>query len=603
MNTKKYILILIGILCPVYGSVMSQNEHPNIILILADDQGWDGTSVQMDDANILSKSDYYQTPNLEVLASEGMKFSQAYSASPVCSPSRYAILTGLSPARLGMTDILYRNPEVEVNLACPHSEDEIDPDLTTLPQALKDISDANYYCGTFGKWHMGEADPSEAGFDQNDGTNGNGTGNQSGTFLEDPKKIFSITSKGINFMNESVAADRPFYLQLNHYAVHLWPESKEETYIENSDLEQGNHFYRVYGAMTEDLDESVGMLMSHLEELGIADNTYVIYTSDNGSVEYSEHTLISPSASLQQGKTHVWEGGIRVPMIVKGPGIDAGVQSDVNFNGTDIYATVLDLAGYGGDAVNETDSRSIAPELISNSLSSNSTEESAFRVYHFPHYAPKKWGIPQSAIIEGSDKFLIDLWSGRSFLFDISNDPGESIDRSSEEAERKMELYKKLRDYLNSVDASLPTFNPEYLKYNGEVPDLDNDGMADDWEFHNFLTGYFYGGEDIDGDGFTGLVEFQNNSDPLDANDFPEASAIPVLASETLILQDQDGIRLSLPQDAKQVLISDLSGRLIHQIKVADSYNFRVDLDGRTNALYFLRVDRNSGVETQAFIR
>lgn len=598
MSTKKYILILIGLLCPLYGSILGQSEHPNIILILADDQGWDGTSVQMDDKVAESKSDFYQTPRLEQMAAEGMKFSRAYSASPVCSPSRYAILTGMSPARLGMTDILKRNPLENVDLACPHSSDDIDPSLTTLPQALKAIEGANYYCGSFGKWHIDENDPTEAGYDVADGPNANGSGNEGETLNEDPKRIFSVTDQGMEFIDSAVENEQPFFLQLNHFAVHLWPKSKPESYETVSDWEQGEHFYKIYGAMTLDLDESVGLVMDHLKSLGIEDNTYIIYTSDNGSVEFSKSSLISPSRILQKGKTHIWEGGIRVPLLVKGPGIEAGSQSDVNFNGTDLYATILDLAGKSGQ-VGTADSKSKKSVLFGDEGSNND-----FRVYHFPHYAPNKWGIPQTAIIQGDFKFSIDFYTGESLFFDIANDPGETLDLSEISPSGKIVLYKKLRDYLQSVNAPMPSLNPYYVRYSGEAPDLDQDGMDDEWEIESLLTAAFGGDVDTDGDGFNNLDEFKKQTDPLDAEDFLLNGANFQAETETQVMRTPNGFQLTLDDDGvKEVLVSDLSGKIVLQRSVQGESTVNIVVSENFSALYFIQIKSADQTETQHFIR
>jgi len=597
-------IILIGILCLTFWSVQSQSEHPNIIVILTDDQGWDGTSVQMDNAVPNSRSDYYLTPRLEQLAQEGMKFSRAYAASPVCSPSRYAILTGQSPARLDMTDITDRNPEPDMPIISPSSVDEIDLSLDFLPQELKAIVGANYRCASFGKWHLGLHGPGEVGFDEYTGNYGNGFGNVGDFINEDPKRIFSITEDGMDFMESSVAADRPFFMQLNHFAVHLWPQAFLETFEKYQGIPQGDvHFYRAYAAMTEDLDTGVGMIMDKLVELGIENDTYIFYTSDNGCVEWETlsfdpdaeipTTLISPSLELKAGKTHVWEGGIRVPFIVKGPNVPANTQSEQLVVGTDLFATILDLANPGSG--NSTlDSKN----LLANITDPNHLEDREL-VFHFPHYAIKKGGIPRAAIFQNDEKLVHDFATGDSYLFDIEENIGEETPGISNE-NRKLELTKSLRDYLWQANASLPTLNPSYFAAT-DPANVDNDLLPDDWEFLQLLSTKYNENDDPDGDGYTNLEEFNGNGDPLKFETALSISDVNHVSEFADFMPLANGMRVIFKRKVDSYILSDVTGRTVFQEKSPKQLVHDFDLTA-TKQVYLLRFEINDRNYSHKFI-
>ena len=251
---------------------------PNFILILADDQGWNGTSVKMMHNEPGSKSDYFETPNLELLAKRGIRFSNAYSSAPVCAPSRYSIQFGKTPARLSL---------IRVGMNTDHIDHE---GFISIPKALKKVNN-QYITAHFGKWGMG-SNPSVLGYDISDGPTKNKDGNfinnktqWKNVFKKDPKNIFSLTDKAIEFIKSSKADETPFYLQISHYAVHTDIESREKSYNRLKDKPKGEQQKDLgYAAMTFDLDEGLGILLNKIKELGIEDNTYIIYMSDNGSV-------------------------------------------------------------------------------------------------------------------------------------------------------------------------------------------------------------------------------------------------------------------------------------------------------------------------------
>ena len=275
-NFIKTIFLLSGILLllnsckPNDPSKKTEIAYPNFILILADDQGWNGTSVKMMHNEPGSKSDYFETPNLELLAERGIRFSDAYAGAPVCAPSRYSIQFGKTPARLSL---------IRVGMNTDHIDHE---GFTSIPKALKKIN-SQYRTAHFGKWGMG-SNPSILGYDISDGP----TKNKDGNFInnksqwenvikKDPKNIFSLTNKAIDFIASSKAQEKPFYLQISHYAVHTNIESKEKSYAQLKEKPKGSQQKDLgFAAMTFDLDEGLGILLKKINELGIEDNTYII---------------------------------------------------------------------------------------------------------------------------------------------------------------------------------------------------------------------------------------------------------------------------------------------------------------------------------------
>ena len=347
----------------------------NIVLILSDDQGWTGTSVQMDARVRNSVSDLYRTPSLERLAAEGMTFSNAYSPAPNCSPTRMSIQTGKTAARLGATDIIDVVPDEEgragiqffydamyvnkpMNVPLPISD--LADEEVTIAEFLK-AHDPDYATGHFGKWHMGGENPELHGYDAHNGITTNAPGDQG---LPDPKRTDEVTDETVRFIAEQAAAGKPFFVQASYYAVHTPVLAKAETVQDFNGLivpepPTGGPFGRfvnlvhtntVYAGMTADLDAGVGRILDALDEHGLADSTYVIYTSDNGG---ESDLPVTSNVPLAWGKTHVWEGGIRVPLFIRGPGIDGGTRSDVPAIGYDFFATIADWVGASAAATGE----------------------------------------------------------------------------------------------------------------------------------------------------------------------------------------------------------------------------------------------------------
>jgi len=403
----------------------------NIILILTDDQGWTDTSVQMMAGSPDSKSDFYQTPNLERLAREGMVFSNGYSPAPVCSPTRDSILYGKTPARLHHSILL--------------GKANCEPDALTIPRAIK-AADAAYVTAHFGKWGCSST-PEEAGYDVSDGRTDNWhgdwrkvNGEKKPLPADDPKRIFSVTKRANNFMEEQFKADRPFYMQISHYAVHVTHCALKET-VEKYRKAGLDESAAVYAAMTENLDTGLRQLLDKIDELGIRNNTYIIYTSDNGGG-------FKGNKPLKGGKASLWEGGIRVPTIVRGPGIKAGTYCDVPIVGWDFLPTFSDLAGNQKPLPDGMDGGSLR-SVFENGNNGNVRRIIEPLIFHYPWFD----SLPMSTIRWGDYKLVKDLNTNQTRLFNLTEDIGETKDQTKSMPSIARELHEQLTAYLEEVNA------------------------------------------------------------------------------------------------------------------------------------------------------
>jgi len=425
------------------------SASPNFILILADDQGWNGTSVKMMHNEPGSKSDYFETPNLELLAERGIRFSDAYAAAPVCAPSRYSIQFGKTPARLSL---------IRVGMNTDHIDHE---GFTSIPKALKKINSL-YRTAHFGKWGMG-SNPSVLGYDVSDGPTKNKDGNfinnksqWENVFKKDPKNIFSLTQRAIEFISSCKTQEKPFFLQISHYAVHSDIESKEKSYYRLKEKPKGAQQKDLgFAAMTFDLDQGLGILLKKIKELGIEDNTYIIYMSDNGSVPNipgAKKYEKSYNYPLSRGKWDALEGGLRVPLIIAGPGIKKGSESATPVSGTDLLPTIIDLAGNKTITLIETDGGSFAPILLNkNNKKIKRVVDGIF--FHVPYKNSIALKRPHSAVRKGNYK-LVKFQDDKSILlFNLLEDKMERINLVKEKPKKAKELEKILDDYLVDVHA------------------------------------------------------------------------------------------------------------------------------------------------------
>lgn len=454
----KHLLLISLCMSTAYIHLAEAQEisRPNIIFVLADDLGWSSLSIPMQVSLPDSRSDYHQTPNLAELARQGMRFSRGYSPASICSPSRRSILFGHTPARQG-----------DVSFAKSYY-----PGRTryeTIPQVLKKI-DQRYTAAHFGKWDMRAGfTPKQAGFDQSDGDTGNRDGdvmtsrdNKWSThfLVDDPKGMFSMTDRAMNFMREQVGLEKPFYLQVSHYATHVDLQSRRETYQKYRQKSQGvKHGDPAFAAMLEDLDSSIGQLLKAVDDLGIAGNTFIFFMADNGATEFLppvKNRLDPPSAfaqpmrnaPLRGGKWTLYEGGIRVPFIVKGPGISAGSQCDVPVAGWDLLPTFARIAG--SDFNNhDYDGGNFYHLLQGDANAFVSRADDAFYFHRYNN------AYPHSAIIEGDFKAIVFWKTGKIELYNLRLDPGEAKDLASADPQRTKELSGRLTDYLNEVNPGL----------------------------------------------------------------------------------------------------------------------------------------------------
>jgi len=459
-------------------SATSAKSPPNFIFIQAEATGWSSTSVDMDGEPPSHARPAGLTPNLEKLAADGMRFSDFYASCPRCTPSRASFVTGISPAKLHMT---YQNEgggskraQEEVGgytlmkMVPPEVEQYIPNGVKTTADLLEELG---YTSAHFGKWHAGRADPKANGFDASDGPNGN-QGPERGT-TPNPKQATAITDKGIAFMREAVKAGKPFYVQISHYGFGSEEEATPESLEVARKLVPGVSG-KPLGAIAgqHDMDLQLARVRTALTELGIADNTFIFFSADHGAQgggggggSRGGGGRNATNPPFTGGKGSVSEGGIRVPFIVVGPGVPAGVISRVRATGMDLVPTLRDLAGKPIEKAGDPDAQtaveggSLVPVLRTSGENAGMGTVARTReeiVIHFPHYDLNNGG-PASAIYLGDHKLVRNYDAGTVKLFDIAKDRAESNDLAAQMPERVKELEAKLDAYLRAIHAPMPT--------------------------------------------------------------------------------------------------------------------------------------------------
>lgn len=437
---------------------------PNIVFILIDDLGWKDVGC--------NGSHFYETPNIDALAQRGMRFTSAYAACPVCSPTRISILTGKYPARLNLTDWLPGRPDNnKQKLLRPHIIDHMPLEENNLARALKA---AGYHSASIGKWHLGAGPylPEKQGFDVNV------AGSDAG---QPPKGYFHFYSPKLPLVPKSedeyltdrlteeaekyieANKDVPFFLYFAHYAVHIPLMAKKDLIAHfqqkaSADDPQNN---AIYAAMIQSVDESVGRIVRKLDELHLSDNTVIVFTSDNGGLAIKEgpHTPSTSNAPLRGGKGDLYDGGIREPLIVTYPGVvRPGSTCDTPMISTDYYLTLLDIAGVHPQSGQIVDGVDLMPLLRE---TGNFKRDPLF--WHYPHYANQ--GFHPGGAVRAGDWKLIQYYEDMHVdLFNIANDISEKQNLAEKMPEKVAELKKLLEDWRVSVNAHMPTINPNYGK-------------------------------------------------------------------------------------------------------------------------------------------
>ncbi len=429
-------------------------RQPNVIVILADDLGW------MDLA--CYGSDLHRSPQIDRLAADGMRFTASYSACTVCSPTRAALLTGKSPARLRITDWIPGLPPENPKLLVPDFTKHLPHDETTLAERFHD---AGYATASIGKWHLGgrEYYPERHGFDVNvAGTDqpqprpGYFAPYAIDTLEQGPDGEY-VTDRLGREADEFLRANaaRPFFLYLAHFAVHTPIQAKQELINRFHPQEGSRHANARYAAMIESMDQTVGQIRETLEELEIAEHTIIIFTSDNGG-----RIPTTSNAPLRAGKGSCYEGGVRVPLIVVWPGgAPRGSVCDTAVVTMDLFPTLLEMAGLPPEKDQPLDGVSLVPLL---SRTGTIPERALF--WHYPHYQhyQLEGTTPYGAIRRGGHKLIEFYGDSRAELYDVRNDPGERFDLAASEPDLAEALRAELHEWLTAANAQMPMPNPQY---------------------------------------------------------------------------------------------------------------------------------------------
>jgi len=440
---------------------------PNIIIILVDDQAWSGTSIsRYHPFRVDSASDYFEMPHLERLSREGIRFTDAYAPAPICSPSRISIQLGVSPVKLRATTFCGIRRDGKVAQKRP------DGQLATA-EVLKN-GHPEYATAHIGKWHIYGHSPAEFGFDVSDGS----------TWVEsskpskkpeaplqrdserDPKRIFDLTTRALDFIEKQEVEGRPFFLQLSHYALHIPIECRP---VQRKRFEQKRpgwkDNYPDYAAMTADLDESLGSILCKLDRLRLSENTYLFYLSDNGGNRCDHISLSNLCLPLRKGKQFLHEGGIRIPFVVRGPGIKPDSVCMEPVIAYDLLPTIADIAGCNQLPEN-LDGISLRPVLEHpNPALHRATErkplppvlerEDDMFVWHVPYRVPGYSYYRESAIRRGKYKLLRN-WDGDFVeLYDLEVDYEERVNLANQKPELTKQLDNMLQKYLEDVKAEM----------------------------------------------------------------------------------------------------------------------------------------------------
>lgn len=471
--------ILLLLLLPsmyILGCSPNPPSPPNIVFILVDDLGWTDLSCY--------GSSFYETPNLDQLAKEGMRFTNAYASCPVCSPTRASIMTGKYLTRLNITDWIPGQDPQDRRLIGPQDLDALPLSEVTMAEVFAEQGYQTFFAG---KWHLGGEGffPEDQGFAINKGGHHKGSppggyyspyknprlsDGPEGEYLPD-----RLTDESIAFIQSK--QDQPFFLFLSYYTVHTpirastrhlekFQQKRDSLYrfpevkriAEHDGMTRLDQVHPEYASMVYAMDENVGRLLQSLEDEGLADNTIIIFTSDNGGLTTLPERRIAPTSvmPLRGGKGWCYEGGIRVPLIIKAPDIaQAGTESAVPVISMDFYPTLLDLAGLASRLEQHQDGKSLRPLLSKDQQWGRET-----LYWHYPHYHGSTW-TPGAAIRQGNWKLI--QWYDREKieLYNLKQDIIERNDLSKQHPEKAAELSQQLAAWQAQTGAQFPSIRKE----------------------------------------------------------------------------------------------------------------------------------------------
>ena len=473
-STRLLEILVSAILLWVNPVVFAEGASSHsIVVILADDLGWADLACY--------GSDFHETPNLDRLAGQGIRFTDAYAASPVCTPTRVSILTGRHPARLHMT--IWREAALNRGnrkLLEPICRDSLPNTETTFAELLRD---EGYYNVHLGKWHVGRAEsyPQVHGFHRNIGGTLWGAPQtfwhpfNGDNYFQDWRYVPDLepategdyltdvlTNNAIAVMKERVRAKQPFFMNLWFHTVHTPIEGKPE-FVKHYEGKLKNHHVQRnphYAAMVHSLDENVGRLLDQIDDLGIADDTIVVFSSDNGgfvnTCKLHEGLKVANNSPLRSGKGSCYEGGLRVPLIIRGPGVAAGKECATPVYSCDLFPTLMDLVGVHHDSEFAIDGVSLTGLL----RDPTTTLPRQALHFHYPHYYPTT--SPVSAIRRNEWKLLHYDEDDRLELYNLASDLGESENLADDQPRVATQLLKELQNWREQVGALSPELNPDH---------------------------------------------------------------------------------------------------------------------------------------------
>lgn len=450
--------ILAGLCWLLCAAPLAAAEQPNIIFILADDLGWTGLGCQ--------GSQYYETPHIDRLADEGIRFTAGYTCGPNCQPTRAALLSGQYGPRTGTYTVghIDRFDWRSRNLRPVDNVQNLPLDRTTIADALRQ---AGYATGMFGKWHLGKEDdyhPSQRGFDEAVVSAGRHFKFRTIPPVEHDKQAYLadfLTDLAVDFIRRH--QDEPFFLYLPHFGVHSPFQAKRKLIDRFRDKQPaGGHHDPTYAAMTASVDQSVGRVVALVDELKLADRTLIIFSSDNGGVggygrEGVEARSVTDNAPLRGGKGMLYEGGIRVPYICRWPGtIAPGSLCDEPITSVDLFPTLLEVAS-AAPPKQPLDGTSYL-KLLTSAGDGQLGREAIY--WHFPGYLGSRgdtWRTTPVSVVRSGDWKLLEFFEdGHRELYNLRDDPSEKSDLAGREPARVEQLHARLLAWRKQIDAKLP---------------------------------------------------------------------------------------------------------------------------------------------------